>query len=238
MSCRAHQCCRAGALRRPSQQGRISFGPRQPHQGNSVSCKEGLAAPFLRPHSVSRRGPRTHCAAYSRIFCTADREQTKYIFSSTYMLSFVQWHIKLQLILQVMYCTVQYHRCLTIEAYSAQALCIEDELAAGQCNPLYDDAALRAKAGLWVCPAQASASASPAASHDRSALHISPWAPQDAAIMEQAQHEGAHSSSAGNASSLRTELLADVEPNNGAHPNGAVMGAQPILLELHRFWLW
>ncbi len=77
MSCRAHRCCRAGALRRPSQQARISLAPRQPHQDGSASCKEDLAALFLRPHSASRRGPRAHRAAHSRLFCTADREAGK-----------------------------------------------------------------------------------------------------------------------------------------------------------------
>ena len=116
---------------------------------------------------------------------------------------------------------------VTIEAYSAQALCIEDGLAAGQCNPLYDDAALRAKAGLWVCPAQAATSANPAALHARSALDMSPWAFHDAAITEQAQHEGACSSSVGNASSSCTMLTADAQANDGAHlsVDGAAMGA-------------
>ena len=113
MSCRAHRCCRAGALRRPSQQARISLAPRQPHQDDSASCKEDLAALFLRPHSVFRRGPRAHRAAHSRLFCTADREAGKVP---------VQLHIhagpsaaafQAPVVCRLMYWTVWSHRCHT-----------------------------------------------------------------------------------------------------------------------------
>ena len=122
---------------------------------------------------------------------------------------------------------MQHHRCLTSGIYTAQALCIEGGLAAGQCNPLYDDAALRAKAGLWVCPAQASAPANPAASHAPLALDTSPWAPQDAAISGLVQREGACSLSAGNATSSCTMQTADAPANDGADlsMHGAVLGA-------------
>ena len=125
--------------------------------------------------------------------------------------------------------TAQCHRLPASEMTEgsfAQALCIEDSLAAGQCNPLYDDAVLRAKASPWACPPQASVLVNPAALHDRNALDMG-RAPQEAANIGQVQHEGACSLSAGNASSLCTMLTADVAANEGPYlsADGAVMGA-------------
>ena len=56
---------------------------------------------------------------------------------------------------------------------------------------------------------------------------MSPWAPQDAAISGLVQHEGACSSSGGNASSSCTMLTADAPANDGAYHSmdGAVIGA-------------